>query len=582
MRQQSLKAKSISILISAVLFTFVIGMVLFNAFSTRYFIQRKQQAMINMVEELNQNLHETLDYGALSDQCEQNSFSMLIKNPAGQTLYAYGNTGIMSPRLDDIFFGRNMNPDFTTIVISQNENYTLQNFENKNGAINHIEIWGFLNNGHSFLVRASYQSIQNNISQSLTFFSIIFLIMLIVAAVIIFFIINYYFDPIRRLVDFVQNLNEGDFGTTYEYKHFRMDEIGVLGQSISEMGLKLEQVIAELKTSNLNLENELKAKTELEEQRKKYMSDVSHELKTPIALISGYAEGLKEGISDNPEDRDYYCDVIIDEAEKMNVLVKRLSTLNQLENGSSAVSLERFDLIKVIDGFLNTMSMIIEEKNIKIYFDNSYHEYVWSDEFFLEEALVNYFNNAMNHLDENRVIKIFVLKKEDGNVRITVFNTGEHIPTEELDKLWGKFYKVDKARTREYGGSGLGLSIVKAIADSLNQECGVYNMEGGVAFWIEVESAEIPKNEEEKLLASIKNKAKPKFTDLPIWKSTAGRIIKDTSAKAVKETITEKIPKITKNDKNVLQQFRNNLKVAKKEPKNNKKDMKAEENNATD
>ncbi|MCQ2513078.1 MAG: HAMP domain-containing histidine kinase [Lachnospiraceae bacterium] len=550
-----------------------------------------------MTDQLNQSMNKTPDYGELSIQCEQNSLSMLIKNPAGRILYAYGNSGMMSQRLDDIFFGRNLNSGSATIVISQQENYTLQKFDNETGSIDYIEIWGFLNNGNSFLVRSSYQSIQNNISQSLLFFSLIFLVMLIIAAVIIFFIINYYFEPIRRLADFAQNLNEGVFGTTYEYKHFRMDEIGVLGQNISEIGTKLENVIAELKTSNLNLENELKAKTELEEQRKKYMSDVSHELKTPIALISGYAEGLKEGISEDPEDREYYCDVIIDEAEKMNLLVKRLSTLNQLENGSSAVSLERFDLIKVIDGFLNTMSMIIEEKDINIYFDNSYHEYVWSDEFFLEEALVNYFNNAMNHLDENKIIKIFVLKKEDGNVRITIYNTGEHIPAEELDRLWGKFYKVDKARTREYGGSGLGLSIVKAIADSLNQQCGVYNMEGGVAFWIEVESAEIPKNEEEKLLASIKNKAKPKFSNLPIWKSAAGRIIKDAAGKAEKKSSAEKKPKKTKNtkttknttkpksngnEKNMLKQFRDNLKSPKKESKNQKKDQEIKENDATD
>ena len=284
-------------------------------------------------------------------------------------------------------------------------------------------------------------------------------------------------------------------------------------------------MIAELKSSNLNLENELKAKTQLEQQRKKYLSDVSHELKTPIALISGYAEGLKEGISDDPEDRAYYCDVIIDEAEKMNILIKRLSALNQLEQGTSAVSLERFDVIAVINGFLNTMSMIIAEKNVDIFFDNSYKEYVWSDEFLFEEAFMNYFNNALHHVNEQNVIRIHVEKKENNKVRVTIFNTGASIPEDELNKIWEEFYKVDQARTREYGGSGLGLSIVKAIADSLNQQCGVENHPDGVSFWIELESAAKTANEMEEPQKTEKRRIK--LSDIPIWQAAVDRIKKD-------------------------------------------------------
>ena len=152
------------------------------------------------------------------------------------------------------------------------------------------------------------------------------------------------------------------------------------------------------------------------------------------------------------------------------------------------MTLERFNVIEVIDGFLKNMSVIIEERNANVFFDNTSVAYVWSDEFLFEEVLVNYFNNALNHMDENHDIRITV-EKVGENIRVTVFNTGQNIPEEELPKIWDKFYKVDKARTREYGGSGLGLSIVKAIADSLNKECGVYNTSDGVAFYIDLESA---------------------------------------------------------------------------------------------
>jgi signal transduction histidine kinase len=112
--------------------------------------------------------------------------------------------------------------------------------------------------------------------------------------------------------------------------------------------------------------------------------------------------------------------------------------------------------------------------------------YVWADEFKTEEVIMNYYTNALNHLDGECVIEI-KLEKIDDKVRVSVFNTGEPIPEDSIDHIWEKFYKVDKARTREYGGSGVGLSIVKAIMDSMHQEYGVRNYDNGVEFWFELE-----------------------------------------------------------------------------------------------
>ena len=113
--------------------------------------------------------------------------------------------------------------------------------------------------------------------------------------------------------------------------------------------------------------------------------------------------------------------------------------------------------------------------------------YVWGDEFKVEQVVRNYFTNALNHVEGDKVIEIKI-KKQDDKVRISVFNTGKPIPDEDLNQIWDKFYKVDKARTREYGGNGIGLSIVKAIMNSLQQEYGVQNYENGVEFWFELDS----------------------------------------------------------------------------------------------
>ncbi len=342
---------------------------------------------------------------------------------------------------------------------------------------------------------------------------------------IIYILAHSYSKPLRQLVNVSKKASELDFGDIkYDPNTSnRKDEIGLLGANISEMSVKLEKTISELKSSNLKLKNELKAKAELEEQRKKYISDVSHELKTPIALIAGYAEGLKEGVGGTKEDQEYYVDVIIDEAEKMNMMVKRISSLNKLEQGQGDITLERFDVVEVINGYLNTMALIFEEKGVDIYFNNKNIIYVWSDEFLFEEVLMNYINNALNHVDERKTISINAEPME-GKVRITVYNTGKGIPEEDIDKIWGEFYKVDKARTREYGGSGLGLSIVKAIADAIEQECGVYNTDDGVAFWIDLELDKVQVYNQKEL----EKRASIKLSDLPIWQTTT-KILKDTS-----------------------------------------------------
>ena len=206
-------------------------------------------------------------------------------------------------------------------------------------------------------------------------------------------------------------------------------------------------------------------------------------------MIQGYAEGLKDNISDDPESRDFYCDVIIDESAKMNTLVKKLLTLNQLEFGYDQLSLERFDLAELIRGVIQASHILIDQKQAQILFEQEKPVHVWGDEFKIEEVITNYLTNALNHLEGDKVIEI-TCKEEKGVVTTSVFNTGQPIPEEEKDKVWIKFYKVDKARTREYGGSGIGLSIVKAILDAHRQKCWVTNYKNGVAFAFTLDSAQ--------------------------------------------------------------------------------------------
>ncbi len=308
---------------------------------------------------------------------------------------------------------------------------------------------------------------------------------MIVCALIIYVVTRKITNPILQLADISRRMTNLDFEAKYQSRG--QNEVDLLGEHMNQMSEKLEKTISELKSANNELKMDIERKTEIDEMRKEFISNVSHELKTPIALVQGYAEGLKECINDDAASREFYCEVIMDEADKMNKLVKNLLTLNQLESGSEQVIFERFDLMEVILGVVNATAILREQNNISLEIFGSGPEYVWADEFKTEQVLMNYISNAIHYAAGEKKILVSVIPGAD-TVRVEVFNTGNSIPAEELAHIWEKFYKVDKARTREYGGNGIGLSIVKAIMESFHRECGVRNEENGVTFWFELDS----------------------------------------------------------------------------------------------
>jgi signal transduction histidine kinase len=247
------------------------------------------------------------------------------------------------------------------------------------------------------------------------------------------------------------------------------------------MSKTLRMVIEELKAANEQLEKDIKEKELIDERRREFVSNVSHELKTPIALIQGYAEGLKEGISDDPESRDYYCGVIIDESAKMNTIVHRLLNLGEIESGIISLDRVDFNLTELLSNVVQSASMLCGGKKVDIRLDAPEELMVNADQMMIEEIMQNFISNACHHVSEPGEILITASKGEHAYVE--VFNTGSHIPEEDLDRIWDKFFKVDRSHSRKYGGSGIGLSIVKAIAEAHGGSCGAVNKNDGVAFW---------------------------------------------------------------------------------------------------
>ena len=350
---------------------------------------------------------------------------------------------------------------------------------------NYLEIWGYLQKGNYYLlVRSPIESIKESVAISNRFFAFVGVTVIIISSFVMWFITKRFTKPILQLATLSEQMANLDFNAKY-VRHDN-DEIGVLGNSMNRLSVRLERTISELKAANNELQKDIEQKIQIDEMRKEFLAHVSHELKTPIALIQGYAEGLHESINDDPESRAFYCEVIMDEADKMSNMVKRMLDLNQIEFGQNQLQIERFDIVMLISSVLSASDIKIKQKEVTVKFDLKEPVYVWADEYQIEEVVTNYISNALNHIDFEKVVTITIEKSEDV-VKVLVHNTGKNIPEEDIDKVWIKFYKVDKARTREYGGNGIGLSIVKAVMEAHNRKCGVFNTSDGVTFWFELD-----------------------------------------------------------------------------------------------
>lgn len=377
----------------------------------------------------------------------------------------------------------------TREIILKTDKYTLQKIYDTRLGDYYYELWGTLDCGDSIMLRLAIQGIKDNVTVFNKFITYIGIAITLIGIVVAYIFSSYFTKPIMQLSELAKKMAAMDFDARYEGND--KGEIGILGESMNYMSSRLEQNIAKLKSANLELQRDIDKKVKIDQMRTEFLSNVSHELKTPIALIQGYAEGLKEGITDDPESMDFYCSVIMDEANKMNMMVKKLLTLNQIEFGNEELVMERFDIIELVSSVVNANELRAGQKGIKIIFNQAdEHIDVWSDEYKIEEVITNYISNAINHCDFEKRIEVNV-KKNGDNIRVSVFNTGKNIPEEDIDNIWGKFYKVDKARTREYGGNGIGLSIVKAIMDSYGKEYGVRNLDNGVEFWFDLDAKSV-------------------------------------------------------------------------------------------
>jgi len=293
-----------------------------------------------------------------------------------------------------------------------------------------------------------------------------------------------------RLNAISRSLARLDF--SQHFSPIRKDEVAELGLTLNELSVSLARALADLESTNARLREDVERERRIDAMRKELISSISHELKTPIALILGYAEGLLEGVPSGREGEEAYLAIIVDEAKKMDMQVRDLLELTQLESGLAPLRKEGFDLGDLAAEVLASFAPKLAERGVQPVLRRAPTP-VTADRLKIRRAIVNYLTNALSHLDEARRLEIDV-GTADGTASLVLFNSGEPIPEESLELIWNSYYRVDGSRSRSFGGTGLGLAIVKGIVARHEGGCEARNVEAaegrprGVSFSLRLPS----------------------------------------------------------------------------------------------
>ena len=496
-KRTSIRKQFAGIFIGLMAGTILLCWFLNSGFLQKYYISNKKAVLMRMYEELGEAVAngeiDTDEYQlSLQQQCSKYNLSLLVLNANSEVVAdSGGGSEFLKQQLLQHLFA--LSGEKYEIMENGN-NYIVARVSDSRAQMEYIESWGILTGGYFFIVRSALEGIRDSAKIANTFLASVGIFSAIISGIVIWIVSRRVTTPILQLADISERMCHLDFEARYSGNS--KNEIGILGENINQLSDTLEHTISELKTANNELKKDIQKKEEIDQMRREFLANVSHELKTPIALIQGYAEGLCDGMCEDEESRSYYCEVIMDEANKMNKMVRQLLTLTALEFGNDTPSIAAFDVTELVHDLINSSGILIQQNAAKVSVDMPETLVVMGDEFKIEEVVTNYLTNAMNHLGGDHNIRIWS-ETLDGVAKIHVYNNGTPIPEEDLPNLWTKFYKVDKARTRAYGGSGIGLSIVKAIMEAHHQQYGVVNQEDGVEFWFTLALAPEKPEEEE-------------------------------------------------------------------------------------
>ena len=476
-----------------IVFAIIATLILLNNFVLKRFYEYNKEKQLKAVYNVINNYYNNQENeNNLADELDKislkNNFDILIKSDENVSIYSSNKDFYSS--LGEFALSIMQEERMKNNVIEKNNKYTISRFKDNKTNLNFIILTAALDNSYKLYIRMPVASIEESVKISNEFLSIIAIFVIIIGGIVLSIVSKRFSDPIIELNEITKNMSKLDFTQKYRTSDAN-DEIDMLGENINLLSDRLENTINQLRNTNIELEKDIEEKSKIDEMRKSFISDVSHELKTPIALIQGYSEGLIENINSDDESRKFYAEVILDETTKMDKLVKQLLELMKLEYGRMQFNNKEFDLVELENEIIRKASVMSEKENVIIENNTSGEIKVYADDFYIDQVLTNYITNAIKYATEingeKRVRIENKINAEKNKVRVKVFNTFIQFSEEEINRIWNRFYKIDESRNRENGGNGIGLSLVKAIMNNYGNTYGVKNVAGGVEFYFELD-----------------------------------------------------------------------------------------------
>ncbi len=468
----------------AVIFAvFVLILTLCNtALLSKFFFLRQKNSLISQINRI-----EDIDFSdtqsisdTLTDISENYNFDVEIYDNYGNIKYTTQGAQMMDFFIDGRHDFGMMHEDLITVKsqkLSGGIVYeeAVRRFDNSEFLLCRKQI----DNSLFAEVKIQKQLVMSSAATANEFITAIAILCLLLSLVWVIIFARRFSKPISQMNEITRDMANLKFDRVIEVD--RSDEIGELAHSVNEMSASLSATLDDLNRTNAKLRDEIELERELDKMRKTFVANVSHELKTPIAIISGYAEGLKLNV--NAKNREQYCETIIDESERMNKLVLSILELSKYESGQLPANKTAFDITGITDMLLER---IFSGRNTTTQNKIPDGTIVFADQLQIEQALRAYLENAKVHVNDGGVVTVFCEQTSD-KVRICVHNTGSHIEKEKMPYIWQSFYRGDDSHKRDNTRFGLGLSIVNAVMKIHNSNCGVYNTEDGVTFWLELD-----------------------------------------------------------------------------------------------
>lgn len=461
---KTIRGKLFFIFISLIISTLLGGILINIFFLEDFYIYKNEKKFINIADKISsqytENKKKIQEYISSIDK-EEGIATYIIDENFNIKYYS-----VSQKNLEE---SSKVNKEIQNIILTTTKDYIYQKLEKENSETPKIVLVTNLQNGDKLILTKPLKGISESAEIANEFLLFTGIIIIVIGTLVIYIFANKITKPIVKMSKVAENISNLNFNEKVEVES--KDEIGSLGDSINNISKKLSVSI-----------NSLEKDIEI---RKELVRNMSHELKTPIAVVKGYAEGINYGVTSNEEMLHRYCNVIAEECDRMDSLVKEILEISKLEEISYDLNISEFTINTLMKDIENRFVQIMNQNNIKYNFIYDKKISIQGDYNLIERAITNFITNAIKYVNENRFIEVKV-SNINNQVEFSVYNTGNKIDKDEINKIWNVFYKIDRARSRKEVGHGLGLAIVKRIVDLHDGEVGCENYKEGIKFFFKI------------------------------------------------------------------------------------------------